>query len=245
MIGAILLSALVMGLLGSTHCVVMCGGVVSVLHGGLTQLGRERRAKATQLALGYNAGRIASYATAGAIAGAFGALVDRIPALRGAELGLRLCAGLLMLGLGLYLAGAWRRFAVIERAGLPLWRRIEPVARRLLPVRTLPAALGLGALWGWMPCGLVYAALGLALGTGSAGAGALAMLAFGVGTLPTLLTMGAFAARASLFLRVAWVRRAAGVAIVAFGVLHVVAASAQIARGPTAPHSCCAGKHGG
>jgi hypothetical protein len=240
-ISALLLSALAMGLLGSTHCVVMCGGIVSVLHGGLTQLGRERRAEATRLVLGYNAGRIASYATAGALAGAFGALVDRVPALHGAELGLRLGAGILMVGLGLFLAGAWRRFALIERAGVPLWRRIEPLARRLLPIRSLPAALGLGALWGWMPCGLVYAALGLALGTGSASAGALSMVAFGLGTLPTLLTMGALATRLALLLRVTWVRRAAGVVIVAFGLLHVVAASAQIARGPSAPHTCCTG----
>lgn len=245
MIGALVLSALVMGLLGSTHCVVMCGGVVSVLHGGLTQLGLEARAGARRLALGYNAGRIASYATAGAIAGAFGELVDHIPVLRGAELGLRLMAGLLMIGLGLYLAGAWRRFAMIERAGLPLWHRVEPLARKLLPVRSLPAALGLGALWGWMPCGLVYAALGVALGTGTASGGAAAMAAFGLGTLPMLLTMGAFASRVVAFLRVAWVRRAAGAVIVAFGLLHVVATSAQIAGGPSRSHSCCAGRHGG
>jgi sulfite exporter TauE/SafE len=223
----------------------MCGGVVSVLHGGLAQVSRARRAEAARLALGYNAGRVASYAMAGSVAGAFGALVDRVPLLHGAELGLRLGAGLLMVGLGLYLAGAWRQFAIIERAGLPLWHRIEPLARRLLPVRSVPAALALGALWGWMPCGLVYAALGVALGTGSAVGGALAMAAFGLGTLPMLLTMGALATRASSFLRVVWVRRAAGAVVVVFGLLHVAAASAQIARGPSADHACCAGRHGG
>jgi sulfite exporter TauE/SafE len=98
-----------------------------------------------------------------------------------------------------------------------------------------------------MPCGLVYAALGLALGTGSALTGALAMFAFGVGTLPTLLTMGALAARVAMAARLVWVRRLAGAAILAFGVLHVAAASAQIADiGDTAaPHACCAGHHGG
>jgi sulfite exporter TauE/SafE len=245
MIGALVFSAVMMGLLGSTHCVVMCGGVVSVLHGGLTQLGRAPRTRTVRLALGYNGGRVLSYATGGAIAGAFGAAVDRIPLLRGAELGLRLGAGLLMVGLGLYLAGAWKRFAIVERAGLPLWKLVEPVARRLLPVRSFPAALALGALWGWMPCGLVYAALGLALGTGSAGGGALTMAAFGLGTLPTLLAMGALASQVSAFLRVAWVRRTAGAVIVVLGALHVGAASAQIAQGPSCPHACCAGKHGG
>jgi len=254
MIGALLLSALAMGLLGSTHCVVMCGGVVGVLSGGLVQLGKDPRAArraGARRALAYNAGRITSYATAGAIAGGLGALVDRVPALRGAELGLRLGAGLLMLGLGTYLAGVWHRFASIEKIGLPLWRRIEPVAKRFLPARTVPASLALGALWGWMPCGLVYAALALALGTGSALGGAAAMLAFGLGTLPTLLTMGAFAARVAQATRLAWVRRASGVAIVLFGALHVAAASAQIAQAArhtsasSAPHACCAGHHGG
>ncbi|HEY2518256.1 MAG TPA: sulfite exporter TauE/SafE family protein [Polyangiaceae bacterium] len=244
MIAALLASALVMGLLGSTHCVVMCGGVVSLLSGGLVTLspnGRVARGRATRLALAYNAGRIASYAVAGTLAGAFGALVERVPALRDAELGLRLGAGLLMLGLGLYLAGAWTRFAVIERIGVPLWRRLEPRARALLPVRTASSALALGALWGWMPCGLVYAALGLALGTGRADAGALTMIAFGAGTLPTLLVLGALATRVAETMRRVWVRRAAGALVVACGVFHVVSASAQIAHRQSSVHACCAG----
>jgi sulfite exporter TauE/SafE len=95
-----------------------------------------------------------------------------------------------------------------------------------------------------MPSGLVYAALGLALGTGSAGEGALVMVAFGAGTLPTLLTMGAVAARVATAMRRAWVRRLAGVAVFAFGVMHVAAAGAQIAH-PSTTHACCAGHHGG
>jgi sulfite exporter TauE/SafE len=96
-----------------------------------------------------------------------------------------------------------------------------------------------------MPCGLVYAALGVALGTGTAGGGAAAMAAFGLGTLPMLLTMGVFASSVVSFLRIVWVRRAAGAVIVAFGLLHVVATSAQIAGDPSRSHACCAGKHGG
>jgi sulfite exporter TauE/SafE len=247
MILSLILSAFAMGLLGSTHCAVMCSGVIGVLSGGLTPLRRKSARESlhtARIVLAYNAGRIASYAVAGAIAGAFGALADRIPVLRGAQLGLRLVAGLLMLAVGLYLAGAWQKLALVERAGLPLWRRVEPIARRLMPARTVPAALGLGALWGWMPCGLVYAALGVALGTGSASAGALTMLAFGAGTLPMLLAVGALAARLAAFTRATWVRRAAGIAVVAFGVFHVVAASAQMRAPRTAAHACCAGKHG-
>jgi sulfite exporter TauE/SafE len=242
---ALVLSAAAMGLLGSTHCVVMCGGVVGVLGGGLTPLGLRApsRWRATRLVLGYNAGRIASYSAAGAIAGAFGALTDRLPAVHGAQLGLRLAVGLLMVGVGLYIAGSWPRFAGIERMGAPVWRRVEPLARRLLPARSLPAALGLGAVWGWMPCGLVYAALGAALGSGSAGGGALTMMAFGLGTLPTLLAMGTLAARLKVLLRQPRVRALAGLVVVALGLVHTVAASAQIAS-PASAHTCCAPHQG-
>jgi sulfite exporter TauE/SafE len=96
-----------------------------------------------------------------------------------------------------------------------------------------------------MPCGLVYAALGLTLGTGGAAAGAVTMAAFGLGTLPTLLTMGAVALRVGRFAATGWVRRAAGAAIVAFGVLHLAAASAALSARDGAPHACCAGHHGG
>ena len=172
-------------------------------------------------------------------AGAFGALVDRIPALHGAGVA---CdwRGRVDGGTRAVPGRRLDAFALIERAGVPLWDRSS--RWRVGSCRfEACAALGLGALWGWMPCGLVYAALGLALGTGSASTGALTMVAFGRGTLPTLLTMGALATRLALLLRVTWVRRAAGVVIVAFGLLHVVAASAQIARGPSAPHTCCTG----
>ena len=244
---ALVLTAFAMGLLGSTHCVVMCGGVVGVLSGGLTPLGRKGargRWRSMRLVLGYNAGRIASYAVAGVVAGAFGSLADRIPALHGTQLGLRLFAGFLMLGVGLYLAGLFKRFALVERIGLPVWRRIEPIAKRFMPAQTFGAALALGALWGWMPCGLVYAALVVALGTGSASSGALAMIAFGAGTLPTLLAMGVLAAQLAVFTRRAWVKRSAGIAIVVFGTFHVVAASAQIGAPHGSTHACCAGKHG-
>ena len=242
---ALVLSAAAMGLLGSTHCVVMCGGVVGVLGGGLTPLGLRAPGpwRAARLVLGYNAGRIASYSAAGAIAGAFGALTDRIPAVHAAQLGLRLAVGLLMVGVGLYIAGSWPRFAVIERVGAPVWKRVEPLARRFLPARSLPAALGLGAVWGWMPCGLVYAALGVALGSGTAGGGALTMVAFGLGTLPTLLAMGTLAARIKVLLRRPRVRALAGLTVVALGLVHTVTASAQIVS-PASAHACCPPHHG-
>jgi sulfite exporter TauE/SafE len=250
----LIVTAFFMGLLGSTHCVVMCGGIVSTLSSGLTrqaplvQLHREKPRSKSALTLAYNGGRLGSYAAAGAVAGAFGTLASRIEILSGVSIGLRLFAGIFMVALGLYLAGAWKKFAIIERIGAPVWSRIQPLAKKLLPVRTLRAALGLGALWGFMPCGLVYAALGVALGTGSADTGALAMTAFFFGTLPSLLAVSAFATFVSGIVKRPWVRRAAGITIIAFGVVNVRTAAA-FASADTSPiskeHACCAhGPHG-
>jgi sulfite exporter TauE/SafE len=218
----VLASALVMGLAGGTHCIVMCGGVVGALSAGMPEAVRARPLAQLRYLLLYNAGRIASYAAAGAIGGGIGALADRIDALRGAQIGLRFFAGAIMLAAGLYLAGAFRRFASIEKVGAPVWRHIQPIAARLLPVRSGWGALGLGALWGWMPCGMVYAAVALAVSSGSTAGGAATLVAFGVGTLPALLTMGAFAGALARAARRVWVRRGAGVAIAAFGLVHLV-----------------------
>lgn len=237
MIATLLVSAFLMGLLGSTHCVAMCGGVAGVLHGGLTTLGRKKPEGRMLLTGAYNGGRVLSYAVAGGLAGGVGAITERI---HGAQIGLRIFAGLLMVGVGLYLAG-WRRFAVIERVGAPIWRFIEPTARRLLPVRSPLAALGLGALWGFMPCGLVYGALGLAIGTGSALSGSATMLAFGVGTLPMLFAMSIAAEKISELARRPWVRRSAGLAVIVFGVVNLTTASAQAgwSISPRTEHACC------
>lgn len=242
----VLFSTFLFGLLGGAHCFAMCGGVVGMLCGGLTPRTRIAAGSPVRYLLAYNTGRVSSYMMAGALTGLLGAFVDRITPIHAAQIGLRLVAGCLLVGAGLYLAGVWARFASIESMGGPLWRRLEPVARALLPVRNLGQAVGLGALWGWMPCGLVYAALGVALGTGSTLGGALVMGAFGLGTMPALLAMGTLARSFARFTRSTWTRRVAGLAIVVFGVVDVATASADAGWTSTkAPgvHACCARHH--
>ncbi len=240
-----LLPAFLLGLLGSSHCALMCGGVASVLCGGLVPIGRARsdRLGAAKRAVAYNLGRVASYATLGALVGGFGALLDRTP-IAGAAAALRLAAGLLLAGAGLYLAGLLPRFAAIERVGAPVWRKVQPIARGLLPARTAVAALGVGALWGLLPCGLVYAALGLALATGSPVSGALTLVAFGAGTLPVLLAVSALAMRVASALQHAWVRRGAGLVVLFLGLVDVFAGGSALAS-PRATHACCAHQNGG
>jgi sulfite exporter TauE/SafE len=242
-----------MGLLGSAHCVLMCGGVVAMTCSALPLSARSAESGAVRgprraleqmgYILAYNGGRIASYTAAGAIAGAVGAALASFGGVQEAQLALRLAAGAMMVTVGLYVAGVARALTWLERAGEPLWRRVAPVARRLVPVRSPLTAFTLGVLWGWLPCGLVYAALAASVTSGSAAGGATTMAAFGLGTLPALVTMGSAATVVARAARRRWVRVGAGVLLIAFGavqVAHVGRAWAAESRGG-AP--CCAGHH--
>lgn len=206
----LLVSALVLGLLGGGHCIGMCGGLMGALTLAIPAEQRQRR---LGLLLAYNLGRIASYGLAGLLIGAAGWALASGPA----ATALRLLAGLLLIAMGLYLAGWWSGLTRIEGIGRLLWRRLEPLARRLLPVRNAPRALLLGALWGWLPCGLVYSTLLWAASQGDALDSALLMLAFGLGTLPVLLATGLAAERLTALLRRRGVRIAGGLLVILFG----------------------------
>jgi sulfite exporter TauE/SafE len=134
-------------------------------------------------------------------------------------------AGVFMLLLGLYLAGWWSGLRRVEQAGGRLWRYIEPLGRRLLPVRSPGQALALGLVWGWLPCGLVYSVLIWALSAGGALQGAGLLLAFGLGTLPNLLLMGAAAGWLATQVRRPAVRQVAGALVSLFG-LYTLAQAA-------------------
>lgn len=212
-----ILTAFVVGLLGGVHCVGMCGGIVSLLSLGMAPERRARLASALPLQLGYNLGRILGYGVAGALAGGLGALLAGSGAVLLGQRALYALAALVMIALGLYLGGWWRGLAAVERAGGLLWRRLEPIGRRLLPIRSWRQAVAVGLVWAWLPCGLVYSVLILALGTGSPTAGAMVLLAFGLGTLPTLLGIGLLAGAAARCMESLWLRRGAGLVVIGFG----------------------------
>jgi len=210
------LSAFLVGLLGGVHCVGMCGGIVAALSLGLPeQTGR----KSWPLLLGYNVGRLSSYTLAGALMGGVGLLTVQLSDLHQVQLVLQLLAALMMIALGLYLAGWWFGLSRLERLGGKVWSLLEPLGRGLLPVKTPLRALLLGSLWGWLPCGLVYSVLIWALAAGDPQTGALLLLSFGLGTLPNLLAMGLFANRLRRWVQLPWVRRLAGGLVLAFGLL--------------------------
>ncbi len=207
------LAAFLVGLLGGVHCVGMCGGIVGVLGmGSRPGIG---------VLLGYNLGRIASYTLAGALLGGVAALAASLADIRQAQQVLQIIAGLFMLAMGLYLGGWWFGLLKLERAGGLIWRHIQPTAQRLLPVRGAGQALLLGAVWGWLPCGLVYSVLIWSVSSGGAIEGGLLMLAFGLGTLPNLFAMGLVADKLRPFLQRVWVRRLAGGLVFAFGLVSI------------------------
>jgi len=201
----------VTGLLGGVHCAGMCGGIVAALSG---QAGGRR----WSLHLGYSAGRVASYAVAGAIAGTAGSIGLMFDGVLPVQMTLYVLANVMLIGLGLYLAGVSQIVTRFERLGLALWQRVQPLTRRLLPADTLPRAVGLGLLWGWIPCGLVYAILGTALLAGDALDGAAIMAAFGLGTVPNLLLAGLAMRKLNGVTRSRRVRLAAGGLVLGFGV---------------------------
>lgn len=179
-----LLAALLTGLAGVGHCAGMCGGIAGALAHAIPAGQRS-----LPLTLCYSAGRLGSYALLGSAVGALASLLS--PADTGtALLVMRLLTGFVLLAIALHLLGATRWMQRLEIAGAAVWRHLAPLARRLLPVTTPPRALALGALWGLLPCGLVYGALLYAATSGSAAAGGLVMLAFGIGTLPAVLGLG-------------------------------------------------------
>ena len=229
------LAAFLAGLLGSVHCVGMCGGISGALTMGLPATVRQSYPRLFPYLLAYNSGRIMSYVTAGALMGALGAQLGGGLAPHSAVNVGRVISGVFMLALGVYIAGWWNALAGLEQRGGRLWRHIEPLGRGLLPPRGPVQALGLGLVWGWLPCGLVYSALAWSLAAGGALQGGGIMLAFGLGTLPTLIAMGSAARWLREVTRMQRVRQVAGALILAFGLYMLLAPGAH--QHPTADHS--------
>jgi sulfite exporter TauE/SafE len=210
------LAVFLIGLLGGVHCAGMCGGIVSAL--SLQTPGKPGPGGPPwTLHLAYNLGRIASYAMAGAVMGALGSLGLLLDRLLPVQMILYVAANLMMVALGLYLTGMTQTLAFTERGGQWLWRRVQPVTKRFLPVRGAAQALPLGMLWGWLPCGLVYGVLTMTLLSGSAARGAAIMLAFGLGTLPNLMLAGLLLVRFRKLVQGRALRLGAGLVVLAFG----------------------------
>ncbi len=219
----VLLAAFVTGLLGSAHCGAMCGGIaVAAALPAPPTTGPRAPLALGMAALLPNLGRIGSYTLAGALVGGLGG------GLLGA-LDLAVIAPWLRLGVGLVLLLAALRLAAPRWAAqlpsgpaIPLWQAMAPL-RRIVPATGPWRARALGALWGWLPCGLSYTLLGAAWLEGSALHGALLMLAFGLGTLPALVALATAGLRWGASTRMSWGRHAGAVLVGGAGVLTLSA----------------------
>ncbi len=205
-----LTAAFLLGLFSSAHCVGMCGGIMGALSMAVPANAKARR---WVILLSYNLGRVFSYALMGAIVGVFSRQITEA----GGAIWLRWLAGALLIAMGLYLANWWRGLTYLETGGRYLWAYLQPLGKALMPVNTVPKALALGGIWGWLPCGLVYSALAYAMAQGHAFSGGLVMLAFGLGTLPAVLATGFVAQQLGLLLQQRQIRWSVALAVILFG----------------------------
>lgn len=211
-------SAFLLGLFSTVHCIGMCGGIIGALSLSLPVEIRSHKPRLLLFVTTYNIGRLLSYTLAGLIAGAIGTGVLASTGFDQGHVVLQYIGVAMMVAIGIYLAGWLPQLAIIEKIGVPLWQKLEPVGRKLLPVASLPKALAYGVIWGWLPCGLVYFVLIWALTAGDALRGAFMMLAFGLGTLPTLLTAGFMTSWMTRFARNPAARMIVGVLIIAMAI---------------------------
>ncbi len=202
--------AVLLGLLGSAHCLGMCGGISSAIAMGINQQNRHPLV----LLLSFNTGRIFSYAIAGGILGGLGWLIES-PTV---GLIMRTVAGLILILLGLYIARWWQAVTYIEGLGKHIWKYIQPFTRQLLPVSSVPKALLLGSLWGWLPCGLVYSTLIWSASAADWQTSAMLMAGFGLGTIPAMLVTGLLARQLQGFLQHRLTQATAGLCIIGFGI---------------------------
>lgn len=210
------LAALVIGLLGSSHCLVMCGGIVAALQFSMPAQSRWQKFR---LQLLLSLGRLSTYAFFGGLVGYFGATAM---GLAGASLlWLRLLAGLLLIAMALYIARLWFGLTLLERLGQGLWYKVQPYTKRLMPLDSGTKAYTYGLLWGFLPCGLVYSTLSWSLASGGASAGALLMFMFGLGTLPALLAFGAATNALTQLKNQLWFRYSAASLLAIYGIYTI------------------------
>lgn len=213
----IVTAAFLAGFLGSAHCLGMCAGISGLfaVNANVATLRHQ-----VPMAIAYNSGRVLTYVLLGIIVASVGsALVGSKPTIARPIL---LVTGVVIILIGLQVAFNWRLLNPIERMGGVLWQKISPMAKHFVPVTSLPRALGLGLLWGWLPCGLVYSVLLIAATSTTPMGGAATMLAFGIGTMPAMVMTGVAAAKLSAITRRRRTRLGLGLLIVALGVLTII-----------------------
>ncbi len=213
------LVAFAMGLFSSLHCIGMCGSIIGTLTYSLKPEIRNKKSALFSYVLNYNIGRISSYTLAGLLAGLIETALTFPLGVENGHRVLQILSAGIMIAAGLYIAEWFPRFAYIEKAGAGIWKKLEPYGHRLIPVSSRPQAYLFGMIWGWLPCGLVYAALALAATTGDVVRSALTMFAFGLGTLPAVLGIGIMTQLLTKLARAKRFKQAVGILLVVIALI--------------------------
>jgi len=211
-------AAFMIGILGAGHCIAMCGGISGAIAHANTQSSPQTASLAP---LFYNLGRITSYTLIGAIVGYTAQIGLNFGAGYNLLVILRFVSGITLILIGLYIAQLNSAILQLEKVGRLVWRYIQPLARRFMPLKTPYHAFPLGFLWGWLPCGLVYSALTLALSSGTALESALTMFAFGLGTFPIMFLVGSLSSKFNRLIQNAKFKKMSGLLLILFG-LHII-----------------------
>ncbi len=214
-LGASLLAAFVVGLGGSAHCTLMCGGISAAIVSGAAGKRTVLHASFAQ------AGRIASYMAAGVIVATISSGALSLLAQGSSRSVVQILLGLAWIVMALQLFGWLPRSRWLARTGAAFWRQLQPLTRQVWPVNTPLRALLAGALWGWLPCGMSYAMLMVAAASGDPLQAGLMMFAFGIGTMPGTLLPALAAARLQRLGLSPRVRQIAAAAMLALGVFTV------------------------
>ena len=216
MIEPIYTMALLTGLLGSGHCLGMCGGLISALS---LSPGRGRHPLLFQAL--YHVGRVATYSLIGATVGWLGSVLAYANRFHGLMRFALVGSDLFIIGVGLGTAGLFRHFSLLRLEFPGPFRTIGQAATALtrMPGRTFTPLL-LGLLMGFLPCGVSYVMIITAAQTSSLAKGGLTMLAFGLGTSPLLLLFGGTLDWLSHRARERMLR-AAGLLVAAMGLYHL------------------------
>nr|WP_309577051.1 sulfite exporter TauE/SafE family protein [Moraxella osloensis] len=177
---ALFLAAFSMGLFGSPHCLGMCGGIVTAF--GLS-MQHVSDSKKNGLILTYHLGRLISYSLLGLIASLVGVAIFQSIMSNSAP---RIVLGAVLVLIGLAMLGL-PLFNQLEKVGMRFWQSLAPIRKKVFPIDSFGKALFAGLLWGFLPCGLVYGALMMAIAGNNITTGAALMFVFGLGTMPMLI----------------------------------------------------------
>lgn len=217
-----LLTAFSLGLFGSGHCLGMCGGIAGILSVSQQSPSPAPWQSMLNRSSAYNLGRLFSYALIGGLFGTAVASMADLMQIRTPLVYLRLFSAIFLILLACYLGRWWMGLTYLEKLGQGVWRKLAPLRAKLLPIENTKQAFGLGMVWGWLPCGLVYSALAWSASSGSFGAGALTMLSFGLGTLPMMLAVGVGADKLKALLNHSLFRQGVAVSLLLYAAYLVM-----------------------